>query len=255
MCKGFMTKLLSKIRRKLLHLRLQPIRVFVFHQVSETFDFTRCFESDWSQIGEFKNTILNLQKHYSFVSLQEAYEKLQFDVFRIRKYAVLTSDDGYSSVRNIIPWLEEQMIPITLFINSQYLDGKHFMKELFEQVKELSPENREEEFSKGLYLTESEIESFNSRWVSVGMHGHEHVACNNMTREMFENQFLKCMSILKRFPGYIPFYAYTFGKHTLEQDEFLRINGIVPVGVDGQKNYNNASFIHRECIDKTFEIQ
>lgn len=242
----------GKIRKKLLHVCFQPIRVFCFHQVSDEFNPNKSFKSDWTQIEQFKSNIINLQKQYSFITLNEAYERLKHDRFRFRNYAVLTSDDGYASLLQILPWLEKQKIPVTLFLNTQYLDGKHFMKELYVKAKGNSPEITEVEFANNLYLSESDVAGLNSKWVSLGMHGHEHVSCRNMSQEAFEKQFLTCWRALKKFPGFVPFYAYTFGHHTSEQDKFLIENGIVPVGIDGQNNYNEDIFIHRICIDMQY---
>ena len=148
------------IRRKLLRMRLRPIRVFCFHQVIDEFDETTMKRCDWSNTERFKQNLVELKRKYVFISLQEAYEKLKVDKFRICCYAVLTADDGWASLKNILPWLKDQNIPITLFLNPGYFDGCHF---------------RERETEK--YLLKEDV-----RWicetysnVSVGMHGWEHI--------------------------------------------------------------------------------
>ena len=99
-------------------LRLQPIRVFCFHQVSDEYAPLTMWEEDWTQTELFKRNIQNLKERgYTFISLPEAYFKLKNDSFRREKYAVLTADDGFKSMLNILPWLIEQRIPVTLFVN------------------------------------------------------------------------------------------------------------------------------------------
>ena len=115
--------LLNKLRWKCMKMRFRPIRVFVFHHVSDVRDPLVCQEEDWTQIDQFKQNIEKLSKQYKFISLSDACEKLQNDKFRCTNYAVLTTDDGLSSVMNVIPWLEENKIPLTLFINTRYMDG------------------------------------------------------------------------------------------------------------------------------------
>ena len=116
---------IAKIRRKWTKLRLQPIRVVCFHQVSDEYNPLTMWECDWTQTELFKRNILNLKRQgVIFLSLSEAYDKLRHDWYRRKKYVALTADDGYKSILNILPWLEEQKIPITLFINTKYLDGK-----------------------------------------------------------------------------------------------------------------------------------
>lgn len=245
-----MKDLWKKIQRKLLHLRLQPIRVFCFHQVGDQYDPTRAFFCDWTQIEQFKKNILILKSLYTFISLSEAYEKIRKDKFRIRKFAVLTSDDGYSSVLQVIPWLVEQQIPITLFLNSSYLDGRHYIRELFQQAKKNNPDLSQEDVAHDLYITKEQLVELNHDYVTIGMHGLEHISANNMNADEFKAQYDICNHELKNIPGYIPFYAYTFGNHSICNDLILWDNSIHPVLIDGEKNYNDTNYIHRECIDK-----
>ena len=55
-------KIQGYIRRKWTKIRLQPIRVFCFHQVSEQFDASTMWECDWTQIEQFKRNILRLKE-------------------------------------------------------------------------------------------------------------------------------------------------------------------------------------------------
>lgn len=240
----------KKVRCKLLKLRLQPIRVFCFHQVSDVFQPEKCFNCDWTNIDQFKRVILSLQKHYVFISLEEAYRHICNDRIRRQNYAVLTSDDGYYSLLNILPWLELKRIPITLFLNSHYLDGKHYIADLYCQAKKVKPAIDEETFVKNLYLTKEDLFQMNFDWVSLGLHGHEHVPVVGMSEEEFEAQLNDSLACFKGMKGYVSFYAYTFGLHTKSTDEKLRKWGIVPVLIDGGCNINDPSVIHRECIDK-----
>ena len=240
----------EKVQRKFLKLRLQPIRVFCFHQVSDVFEPEKCFNCDWTNIDQFKRVILSLQKHYVFISLEEAYRHICNDKIRRQNYAVLTSDDGYYSLLNILPWLELNRIPITLFLNSHYLDGKHYIADLYCQAKKVKPAIDEETFVKNLYLTKEDLLQMNFDWVSLGLHGHEHVPVVGMSEEEFEAQLNDSLACIKCMKGYVPFYAYTFGWHTKSTDEKLRKSGIVPVLIDGGCNINDPSVIHRECIDK-----
>ena len=104
-----------RIRKKLLHLRLQPIRVLCIHEVSEVDENS----PDWIPTAYFKRTILEMQSQgYKFISLKEAYEHIRSDeLIRIRKYAVLTADDGLRCHLEMLPWLEQHTVPITLCLN------------------------------------------------------------------------------------------------------------------------------------------
>ena len=124
---SFFSKIWTKIKRKWTKIRLQPIRVFCLHHVCEQFDADTMYPCDWMALDAFKKKINELRNQgYQFISLTEAYEHLKKDRFRYKKYAVLTFDDGYKSLLEVMPWLEEQQIPATLFINGKYLDGKSY---------------------------------------------------------------------------------------------------------------------------------
>ena len=210
-------ELWKKIQRRLLKLRLKPIRVFCFHQVSDTFDESTMKECDWLQTDAFKRIINDMQQNgYEFISLPEAHEKIRNDRFRSMKYAVLTADDGWASMKNILPWLNEQQIPITLFLNPGYLDGKLF---------------REIETEK--YLNEDEV---------------KHVDATKQTEEEFKESLKQSMRYLRELPNYVSYFAYTWGRHTRATDAYLQLQGIVPIYMNGKMNYNNQDVIHRELL-------
>lgn len=213
-------------------LRLQPIRVFCLHHVCEEFDAETMVACDWMQIDEFKQKIVALQKNgIEIISLAEAHEKMKRDIFRCKKHAVLTFDDGYASLKEILPWLEEQKIPATLFINGKYLDGKSYRK---------NPQEK--------YLTMEELRLLTTSLIELGHHGWEHKRATEQTIEEFEKSVEQNVQHLSDYPSYIPFWAYTYGAHTQETDAYLQGKQIVPVYIDGGENYNEYDVVHRELL-------
>ena len=227
-----MKELVNKIRRKWMKLRLQPIYVFCFHHVCKTFDAASMNQRDWMQIDEFKQKVLKMQQDgVEFISLKEAYNKITNDKFRNHKYVVLTFDDGYASLKEILPWLEDQKIPATLFINGKYLDGKSYRK---------NPNEK--------YLTKEELFSLTSPLIEIGSHGWEHNRATEMTAEEFAESVKRNIGLLSGHPNYIPFFAYTYGAHSNNTDDYLHRQGLVPIYIDGMKNYNEIKVIHRELL-------
>lgn len=241
---------LHKIQRKWIKLRLQPIRVYCLHHVSDEYNPLTMWECDWTQTELFKRNILRLKSQYTFIPLAEAYEKMQQDVFRFRKYAVLTADDGYKSLLSVLPWLEEQQIPITLFINTKYLNGKSWSEINEEQAMRAKPDvDMLEDVCPDLYMSKEELFSLTSSLITVGMHGHEHLDGTEQSVDEFKQNIEQCRDILIDHPRYVPFFAYTWGRYNKETNGVLKEMGLVPVLVNGTKNYTYEGYIDRLAID------
>lgn len=230
---GFDITLLHRIQRKLMHLRLCPIRVYCLHHVCKYFDPELMHEGDWMELEIFKRKVLALQRNgVKFIALTEAYRKLRYAhsvlAMRFNRYAVLTFDDGYASLKEVLPWLHEQGIPVTLFVNPEYANGMAY---------------RDSE--KESYLTMEELVSLG---VELGMHGLRHYDVSKMDEDEFREFVDKSIAKTSKMDGYISFWAYTWGRHNMMSDSILRENSIIPVYIDGMKNYNDASCIHRELL-------
>jgi peptidoglycan/xylan/chitin deacetylase (PgdA/CDA1 family) len=225
--------LFQKTQKRLLRVRLRPIHVFCFHQVSDVFEPETMWECDWTQTDVFKKKILALKEEYTFVSLTEAYNHIANDKIRLKKYAALTADDGWASLKNIIPWLAEQGVPITLFLNPAYSDGKHF---------------RERETER--YLTEQNLELFAKIYtnISFGMYGWDHTDVSKQDESVFRNNIGQSVKALNRYGKFVHFFAYPWGRHNTVNDCVLKEYALVPVLMDGMKNYNDATVIHRELL-------
>lgn len=223
-----------KMRKRLMKLRLRPVRVFCFHQVSDVFEPDTMWECDWTQTEVFKKKILALKKKYTFIPLTEAYRHIVNDSFRLKHYAALTVDDGWASVKNIIPWLAEKQIPVTLFLNPSYLDGKHYQSRQTEKL-----------------LTQEEVVFLVNEYkpyITIASHGWTHGSCMEMTESEFVDNVQKAENVLNELSGKVPFYAFTYGHFRSSQFKWLCAQSLIPVLVEGTKNYH-ATCIYRECID------
>lgn len=243
-------KLLSKIVQRLTPLWCKPIEVFCFHKVSDTYQPQYGGIDDWTQTEQFKRNIMALRKKYTFISIEDAYRHLLHDTFRIRNYAVLTSDDGYQCLLDILPWLEEQHVPITLFISTNYLDGKSYDPWFDAHWGDISAEQKED-YLKSMYIQQKHLQQpeLRSENVSLGLHGYGHDEVSRMNKDEFASYVDKCDEQLKTHLRYTPYYAYTWGHHSAITDRVLREKKIVPVYMDGYCNIHFDGAIHRKCID------
>ena len=231
----------SAIKRKIVKridkLCCQPIEIFVFHAVSDSFDPALNKQVDWSSTTEFKQRILSFKQQYTFISLDDAYHCLHRDFSRHKKLAVLTCDDGFASILSILPFLEHEQVPITLFINPKYLDGTSIRTGYATAPK---------------YITQNQLFALKSNLTSIGMHGYEHLDATKQTPEEFAESVDKCINILSSHPRYIPFFAYTWGNHNDTTDRILAEKNIVPVLCDGGATRRYYNGISRKPIDTQY---
>ena len=213
-------------------IRLQPIRVFCLHHVCKQFDAEYMYPCDWMELSVFQAKINELRNQgWQFVCLTSAYQRLKNDWFRIKKYAVLTFDDGYKSLHEVLPWLEEQNIPVTLFINGKYLDGISYRENPREQ-----------------YLTYEELFNLTNSLIEIGHHGWEHTYIPDMTIEEIKLSIKKNNDILASHQNYIPFWAYTCGRYNITSNKLLDEYKIIPVKISGSGNYNWKGSFDRELL-------
>jgi len=226
--------ILKRIQRKFMHLRLQPIRVFCFHQVSESFDASTMWECDWMPVARFKNKIEELiENGYTFISLPEAQMHLREDAFRNKKYAVLTMDDAGNCIMDLMPWLAEHNIPITLFLPYSFISGENVNHKC------------------GISLTEIQLNDLLQRYpelVTIANHGFYHNNVAEVSVGEIISDIEKDEAALINYVSKIPFYAYPGGYHTPMTDTLIPKMGLTPVYCDGKKNYNDSSVIHRELL-------
>lgn len=226
--------LLRKIRKRLTRFRVRPIRVFCAHQVCDKFDAEAMWPADWIETTQFKSRIsCLLAQGYRFISLKEAYSHICNDWVRRKKYAVLTFDDGAASVAEILPWLENFSIPVTLFVNPAVLSGAAKRSKPFEvlSIAELQ-----------------DLEISYASILSIGNHGFTHVSSLELPDDIFRQSVEDAEASLSMYTSRVPFYAYPYGKHTIRHDRYLLHSSLIPVLCDGQKNYTDSLVIHRELL-------
>lgn len=226
-----------KIIRSFIRLRLRPIRVYCLHHVTQAFDADSMQLCDWMSMSDFKQKIADARNSgVEFVSLGEAYRRIAHDYIRLNHYAVLTFDDGYESLFEVLPWLFEEKIPCTLFLNPGYMDGQRYRERSSE--KYLSQQDLDDlvEKSQGL--------------LTIGLHGWEHWDATQQTVDEFKRSVSASIQRISQMSAYMPFWAYAWGRHNEATDIILKRNGLVPVLIDGGKNYNDATYLHRELLQK-----
>lgn len=231
MKRSFFQRLKQHVSRLFVH----PIPVFVFHQVSDVFEPETMWECDWTQTDAFKQRILTLKKKYTFIPLTEVKRHLAQDKWRFKNYASLTADDGWASLKNILPWLVEQKVPVTLFLNPSCLDGKHWNSRETDKLL-----TREDIFR---------IVEQGKPYITIASHGWTHKSSLHMPMDEFMESVDKSEKALDEILAKVPFFAYVSGLSDKGQADYMRGRGLTPVYVDKRVNSRDPSLIHRYCID------
>lgn len=242
-------KLLHRIERKWIKLRFRPIVVINFHEIG---DF--CAGSpDWVPTEFLQSTLLRMQREgYTFISLEAAHKHLKEDKVRCKKYAALTADDGLKCQLEILPWLKDHEIPITLFLNVTSVEHSECGLP-YKQWYKIKTTEEDKQLAKEMYIGEKDIAKFEAQYVTIGSHGYAHnESVTEMTKKEFRSDVQGSETKFSRYAAYVPFYAYPYGHRNQMTDAILAGKHIVPVRIDGQKNYNDASVIHRESIEKLY---
>ena len=138
---------------------------------------------------------------------------------------------------DILPFLEKQQIPVTLFVNPKYLDGVS---------------KREGYTDNPQYILKEDLWNLKSPLITIGMHGYEHNDATRMTKEEFLDSVERCKKNLESHPRYIPYYAYTWGNYSEMTQQVLCEKRIVPVLTDGESNYRYRQGIGRKPIDSYY---
>lgn len=241
--------LIHKVSNRLTRLRLQPIQVFCLHHVCQQENPLLVCKGDWISEESFIKTILLMRKRgYKFISLSQAWSKINNNLFRFHKYVVLTFDDGYRSSLPTFHWLEEQGIPYVLFLNAKYFDGVSASPHIIYHAQSVNPMLTETCISHDLYLSDYDLHELSPHYSEFGSHGFEHLDATCLQPEEFKKQVQYGLGSLKKYSQFIPFYAYTWGHHTIETDQLLKEQGLIAVLMDGGKNYASTAFIHRELF-------
>lgn len=231
----------KSIYRYISHVK-QSVTIFNFHQVSATYDPKRHLATTWTALDKFEKTLIYLSKFYTFISFSEAQARLKNKLDK--NYAVLTFDDGDSSLLEVIPLLKRIQIPATFFINTDYLnDAKYgwvdaltyyrqnkvdIPSEIVHGLSLLRNTKNQAEYNKyrtiienyhnsqnmrlSKYLTDRQLFSITDQLFSIGLHGAEHERFSMMSYEWNQQNIKRNYSILKEHPNFIPVIAFPFGK-------------------------------------------
>lgn len=157
-------------------------------------------------LDRFRAHLEFLQKHdYEVLTLGKALKRMRKEKLS-GKTAVLTMDDGYSSVNSgAVPLLEEYGYKASIFVCTEYVGGKNNLS--WEKLKELQKKGYE-----------------------IGNHSHSHAHFLNARSDSIGLRFKKDLErsekLFKKKLGETPdLYAYPYGEYHPEMERILEKRG------------------------------
>lgn len=167
------------------------IKAFMYHH----FGMQDTYPSTSVSVEQFQGHLEYLKTHdYTVLTLKEALELLYSEEELPEKTAVITIDDGYSSIWDkALPLLEKYGYQASIFVATSHVGGNNYLS--WEQLKELQQKGFE-----------------------IGNHSHAHAHFLNEQpgeiKEAFEEDLEKSHAEFRRHLGGVPkLYAYPFGEY------------------------------------------
>lgn len=230
--------------------------IFNYHQVSKEFNPKTNIAGIWTQLDFFYEQVSYLKNNYEIINLDDAINDLDRGTHKGTKIA-LTFDDGDKSIEeHVLPILEAESIPASIFINSAYVDnravcwtdavlycqrGEASSSKLF--VDQLIQKTRHAKdlvtYLKGVraleivinsidrfdsrYVSSSFLESLNSKLFRIGLHGHDHHRHGLFGYEWQRRNLEVNIAKLSAYPNFIPIFAIPFGKLMDWNEDTLKI--------------------------------
>ncbi len=178
------------------------INCFVYHRFGND-----RYPSTNISLERFKGHLQFLkEENYTVLTLGEALQRMGERREEMGKTAVLTVDDGYSSILSgAVPLLKKYGFSATIFINTDQIGNKNT-------------------------LTWPEVKDLQKKGFEIGNHSHSHEHFLDHPRleikSAFRKDLEKAEAIFRDRLGQVPsLYAYPYGEYTQEMKEVLRDKG------------------------------
>ncbi|MFP4213746.1 MAG: polysaccharide deacetylase family protein [Desulfohalobiaceae bacterium] len=179
------------------------IKAFVYHH----FGMQDKYPSTSVSLEQFQDHLDYLKTHdYKVLTLGEALERLYSAQELPKRTAVITIDDGYSSIWDqALPLLEEYGYPASIFVATSHVGGKG-------------------------YLSWEELKKLHEKGFEIGNHSHSHAYFLDLEQGELEEAFAadlkKSHAEFERHLGSVPdLYAYPYGEYTPEMMSILEDQG------------------------------
>jgi peptidoglycan/xylan/chitin deacetylase (PgdA/CDA1 family) len=141
---------------------------------------------------EFEKQIVKINKYSKFVNIDHLFED---GGKKHRSSVLITIDDGYKDIFNIIPIIKKYKIPVVLFVLS---DPKHAERSELDHNGEL--------------LSFGDIKHLHSLGFTIGCHSATHADFKSLNKKQLEHEIINAKKTLEEKLGFtIDYFAYPKG--------------------------------------------
>ena len=250
--------------------------VFVFHQVSESFEPKFHQRSTWTSRERFERQIDDIRRGFDMLPLPEALSALSAGTLRGRCAAIAIDDGDASLERTTVPVLRRRRVPATFFVNSGYWGGRkaswpillgYFahhdeearrrwftgeMRDWFRLLRDTADPGAYRELVRRVASLDEGVdpadrfvvgreflESLDPGLFTVGLHGHEHERFSMMPESWQWQCVDDNLAALRSLPAFRPLFAVPFGRPHDWDDTVLEIaaaHGLHLLFADGGLN-------------------
>lgn len=223
------------------------IYCFNFHQIANEFIIGIHEKGIFTRTDNFVKFIKYLKSNFQIISIEDGI-KINNSKLIKERYAVITFDDGDSTILDAIEICKSEAVYASFFVNSSYILREtidplrlsnliihtHSDENTINNIKKLryilrntqcsseyiSTKNKILSYSTNdmneiiysSYISEKNLFSENSLFINFGLHGHEHDRFIHLEKSAQKNSLLKNISFIKKSHRYLPIFAIPFGR-------------------------------------------
>lgn len=200
-------------------IRIPGCYILVYHRVTDEKD-----ESVSTSIKNFSRQISFLGKYFSIITMEWLINSIKNREPLPSNSIVITFDDGYKDVfTNAYPILKEHNIPATVFITTDFIEGKSLY-----DAPHLNPLPRGERRQEDILSWEDILEMIDNN-ISIGSHTVSHPKLSALTDNEIEREVGESKDIIQRHINKeVVCFSYPYGGRDFFNErikEMLKRNG------------------------------
>ncbi len=226
--------MITFITGNILGINKKGISVICYHSISKNSNKYSISKK------EFIRQVNKIKKSSNFINLQTLEETLRGNC-KVRFGVLLTFDDGYEDIKNVIPFIVKNKIPAVLFVLS---DPKN--------------PDRDEIDNNFKLLSISEIKKLKKLGIEIGCHSATHADFSSLSNSEIKKEVIDAKNDLEKKLGInVDYFAYPKGFYSKELTNAVKkagFKGAFAVKSGNVTSSTDRFSIPRVVIDKSYSL-